>query len=112
TRPVLSVVGVVNRDVVIRLLDEATPTKRARPSGVIGAQVYSYVSTGSGPVPTDMELWRFEGIATKAEFTASFNAEDGGKTITIGARWCNRKGETGPLSDLLETAIAAPAMAA
>jgi hypothetical protein len=107
TKPVLSVVGIVNDDVVIRIVDQTTPTKRAKPPGTAGAQVFSFV--GSGEPPADLELWRFEGLASKSEFTVGFNAADAGKRITLAARWYTVKNEVGPVSDTIETVIAAVA---
>jgi hypothetical protein len=108
TRPVLSVVGgSVGKTLTIRLVDETTPTKKAKPFGVDGAAVYSYVPTGSENPPADLELWRFEGIATKSVFEAGFNPSDVGKTAYVKARWFNPRGEAGPASDDVTATIAA-----
>jgi hypothetical protein len=110
TRPVLSVVGIVNLDVTLRLVDELTPTTRARPRGAIGANIWSWVApTAGAEPPADRELWRFEAFASRSEETISFNAADAGKTIHIQAAWMNRKGEFGPTSAQITTVIAVAA---
>jgi hypothetical protein len=108
TRPVVTLVGQpFQRTVTIRLVDETTPTKKAKPFGVDGAEVYSYVPTASENPPADLEQWRFEGIATRSEFQAGFNVGDVGKTAYVCARWFNPRGQAGPASDDVVATIAA-----
>jgi hypothetical protein len=109
TRPVVSIIGVAMTDVAVRAVDETTPTSRSRPAGAVGLQYFSWVSTA--PAPEDLEQWRFEGIATKSDFVIGFNPADAGKPITIVARWFNRKGEVGPTSQPVATALAMPVAA-
>jgi hypothetical protein len=99
TKPVVSIVSYALGTIEIQLVDEATPTKKARPTGTIGAEVYSFVLSAGGAAPDDLEMWRFEGLATKSTFTIDFNAADGGKEVIIVARWMNRKGEVGASSN-------------
>lgn len=107
TKPLLALVGNTDRTHTIRLVDETTPTRRARPTGTSGAEVYSYVAAAAEPPPGDLEQWRFEGLATKGEFDVDYNAGDVGKTAYIRAVWYNRKGETGPASNPITGTIAA-----
>jgi hypothetical protein len=104
TRPVMSVVGAVNNDVVVRIVDELTPTRRGKPAGTIGAYFYSHV--GPTPAPSDPEQLSFEGMATRGEFTISFNPEDAGKTITLLACWVGPTGKSGPMGAPVMTIIA------
>jgi hypothetical protein len=104
TRPVASVVAVIGTTLVLRTVDELTPTRRKRPRGVLGAEVFSRV--GSDELPVDLEKWRFEGAFFKSTAEIGFNPEDAGKRIVLVARWFNRRG-AGPLSDRVVTAIAA-----
>ena len=107
TRPLVAVMSTAARMINIRLSDETTPTRRARPTGTSGAEVYSFVPTASEAPPADLENWRFEGMATRSDFAVDFNAADIGKSATIVARWFNRKGETGPVSNPITGTIAA-----
>ena len=106
TRPVVSIIGVAQTDVAVRAVDELTPLSRSKPAGAVGLQYFSWVSTDAAP--EDLELWRFEGIATKSDFVISYNLADAGKPITIVARWMTRKGDVGPTSSPVTTAVAVP----
>ncbi|HYO09112.1 MAG TPA: hypothetical protein VER17_09080, partial [Tepidisphaeraceae bacterium] len=66
---------------------------------------------GPEAAPQDLERWRFEGVASRSDFVIGFNLADAGKPITLVARWMNRKGEVGPTSLPVTTALAAPAPA-
>lgn len=106
--PALIIVSIKPRAHIIRIADENTPNKRARPKGTFGAEVYSYVGDPAD-APADLELWRFEGQATKAEFEVDYGGADVGKTALIVARWYNRKGETGPVSLPVNATVAGSA---
>jgi hypothetical protein len=100
TVPQVSITSFSFGKIEIAIVDELTPTKKARPVGCIGAEVYSFVMPAAGAtVPDDLEQWRFEGLATKSAFTIDFNSADGGKDVVIVARWINRKGEAGGTSN-------------
>ena len=114
TRATLKVVKVAGSNVVVLVTDELTPTRRARPAGYAGYEIFSWVvagGAGNETPPADLEKWRYEGQSTRAEATVGYNAEDVGKTVIIVARWFNRKGEVGPVSDPV-IAVVAGAMAA
>jgi hypothetical protein len=107
TRPVVSIIGVAATDVAARAHDELTPNSRKKPPGAIGLQYFSWV--GPATPPLDLERWRFEGVASRSQFVMGFHLEDAGKPITVVARWFNRKGEVGPASFPVTTALAVPA---
>lgn len=93
--------------VPIRLVDETTPTKKAKPFGVEGAEVYSYIPADGEEPPMDLEKWRFEGLATRSTFQIAYNGDDVGKTAVIRAQWFNPRGEPGPASTAITATIAA-----
>jgi hypothetical protein len=98
TRPLVNITAIDLARLTIRIADESTPSKRKRPHGISGAQVYAYLA-GPGEVPPgDLEQWTFKGLATGADFDVRFNAADAGKKAHIIARWFDRKGRTGPSS--------------
>lgn len=106
TKPVGEAVASSSRNVYTRWADQATPTRRARPAGASGLQVFSWVAPANGALPpADLEQWRFEGLSTRSSFTVGCNAEDVGKQIYVVARWYNRKGEVGPASDPIVTIV-------
>lgn len=107
TRPVISVIGVALTDVAVRAVDETTPLSRKKPAGAVGLQYFSWI--GPSAPPQDLELWRFEGVATRSDFVIGYLLADAGKPVTICARWMNRKGEVGPVSLSVTTAIPMPA---
>jgi hypothetical protein len=104
TRPMLSIRSIGPREITVVLVDETTPTKRARAAGSIGAPVYTFV--GDNP-PADLELWRFEALATRSEFTIGFNAGDVNKPVHICAAWMDSKGRVGPVSMTITSTVAA-----
>lgn len=109
TRPVLSLIGPPsNLAIPVQIVDELTPTKRARPADVTAAEVYSYVldTPGQQP-PEDLELWRFEGLATRSLYKVDYNQPDEGKTTVIRAAWINPRGERGPASAPITAKVAA-----
>jgi hypothetical protein len=94
--------------VTIKITDADVTNKRAKPAGVQGAEIYSFVAaTDATPVPTDLEDWRFEGLATRSAFDIGYRPEDAGKTATIVARWYNAKGDVGPTCSPIAGKIAA-----
>jgi hypothetical protein len=94
--------------VTLKITDADVTNKRAKPTGVQGAEVYSFVgATGTTPLPTNLEDWRFEGLATRSTFDINYRPEDAGKTATIVARWYNAKGDVGPTSSPITGRVAA-----
>jgi len=90
--------------------DESTPTRRARPKGVLGAEVWLTLIDAGQPAPTDPSALAFLTMATKPTFRADFKPGDGG-TKWGGAvympRWVNTQGETGPWSEIATATVAA-----
>lgn len=119
----------------LRLVDESTPTRRARPAGVLGAEVWvKLVEPGIGqwgvgngsdpstanpssplpiahsPLPSslgDPSTFTFLTMTTRPSFRAEFKAGEGGKTAVYMARWVNTRGEKGPWSEITTATVAA-----
>jgi hypothetical protein len=91
----------------LRLVDESTPTRRARPKGVLGAEVWVKLVEPGEPAPTDPAALSFLTMATKPTIRADFRAGDGGKTAVYMARWVNTRGEKGPWSEITTATVAA-----
>lgn len=98
----------------LRLVDESTPTRRARPRGTLGAEVYvgltapgqpahEYI-TGSAGTPGTL---RFLGLATSGSLQATFTSADAGQTAVYLSRWVSTRGEKGPWSDVTTATVAA-----
>jgi hypothetical protein len=91
----------------LRLVDESTPTRRARPVGVLGAEVWVKLVDADQPAPTDPAALTFLTMTTKPSFRAEFKAGEGGKTAVYMARWVNTRGEKGPWSEITTATVAA-----
>ncbi len=91
----------------LRLTDEATPTRRARPRGVLGAEVWVKLIDAGLPAPTDPAALAFLTMATRPSITAEYRAADGGKTAVYMLRWVSTRGEKGPWSEVTTATVAA-----
>jgi hypothetical protein len=98
----------------LRLVDESTPTRRARPAGVLGAEVWVKLvapPSADSPAPTDPardpSSFTFLTMTTRPSFRAEFKAGEGGKTAVYMARWVNTRGEKGPWSEVTTATVAA-----
>ncbi len=107
TSPLLNIVAVTPRQHAIRVVDETTPTRRARPFNAAGAEVYAFIGAAGVTPPADLEHWEFKGMATRSDYIVQYNADDAGKQATIVTRWYNRRGQTGPVSNPISGTIAA-----
>jgi hypothetical protein len=76
----------------VNFVDENTPTRTAKPAGVMGAEIWVYL--GDAP-PADSQQMHFLGLDTSTPYEAKFEAADAGKTAYYRLRWVNRQGEAG-----------------
>ena len=104
TYPVGQVIGTDRQEHTIMFSDSATPTKRAKPTGVSACEIYVYVGQNA---PTDEKSFRFVGLATRSTYRVKFEAEDGGKIAHYLLRWVNTKDAPGPWSHGLSATIPA-----
>lgn len=104
TFPLVAVISTMGGTLQLRLNDQNTPDRRARPFNVIGAQVWSYVGTVP---PTTQSQYNLLGIATRQPSVFGLNSGDIGKTIWILARWMTRRAQVGPWSSSVSQIIAA-----
>ena len=97
TKPSLTATAVVDRTVSVRMVDSATPTKRSKAAGAMGAEVFSF--EGDVP-PSDLSGWVSQGVATRNKFDVVVTAASAaaGKKVWITARWFSRRGAVGPLA--------------
>lgn len=102
TRPVCRVDSGQRLRHVVHFADEATPTRRAKPAGVRGAEVW--VKIGPTP-PVDPSELTFLGLDTRTPYLAEFEGEDGGKLAHYMLRWQNTRGEPGPWSETASATI-------
>jgi hypothetical protein len=103
TFPLVDILATGSHALKIGIHDQNTPNKRARPFGVIGAQVY--VSFGPA-APTAIAGMTFIGLQTRFPINWDVGAENTGKTCWVIARWQNAKGDTGPISGAVSSVVA------
>lgn len=91
----------------LRFTDEAAPTRRGKPPGTIGAEVWlALVATGQ-PAPALGESYKFLSVSSRGNLQADFTSEDAGKTAYYALRWVSTRGEKGPWSEVAAATVAA-----
>jgi hypothetical protein len=104
TRPVVRVDAGQRLKHTVFFADEKTPTRRAKPGGVRGAQIW--VKIGD-PAPTDAGALDYLGTATRSPFNADFEGADANQVAHYMIRWESPRGETGPWSETASATIGA-----
>ncbi|HWL95456.1 MAG TPA: hypothetical protein VNT79_18200 [Phycisphaerae bacterium] len=86
----------------VNFVDEMTPTRRAKPLGVLGAEIWGKVGS---PAPTDPSQLNFLGLCTRTPFVANYDGAAGGQMAYYWVRWVNHTGEKGPWGDPVNATI-------
>jgi len=107
TRPLAQVESGQRLTHRLRLVDESTPTRRARPRGTLGAEVWVKLVDPGEPAPTNPAELAFLALATTGPLRADFHPGQGGKTAVYMARWVSSRGEKGPWSEICSATVAA-----
>lgn len=106
---------------ILRFCDEATPTRRAKPRGVIGAEVWVKVAAPgdvpgdalpSGPPPSGPPSqgptdFKFLLLSTRSPARVEHAGHRAGHTAHYMIRWLNRRGEPGPWSETASATVGA-----
>ena len=82
--------------------DNNTPTSRARPAGIAGAEVSRYI--GQTP-PSGPEQFQRLDESRRSPYTVEYTGADAGKTAYYMLRWVNSRGEKGPWSETVSATI-------
>ena len=106
TQPVVNITGSGGGLAEIRLRDETTPDKKAKPPGVFGALVATAVTAQDAPPPS-FAAGTFTDVATRTNHTLALPAGSAGKVLWVQARWMNERGQPGPASVVTSALIAA-----
>ncbi len=121
TRPLVSVDPAARLTHELRLVDEGSPTRRGKPEGVAGAEVWvKLIAPPAASQPAnspsgaseadpigDPATFSFLTMTTRPTLRTNFRAADGGKTAVYMLRWVNTRGEKGPWSDVTTATVAA-----
>ncbi len=104
--PASSPVGRVDFSVLLQhtvnFSDEATPTSRAKPTGVHGCEIWMKI----GEAPATVNELTYLATSTASPHIVSFGESDAGKKAHYRLRWVNTRGERGPWSTLFGATIA------
>ena len=104
TAPIVSVECGNRLQHTLRFVDSATPTRKAKPAGVLGVEIWNKV--GTTPPASEGEL-RFVAVDTNAPYVLNFDSVDGNKTAFYWLRWVSPTGERGPWSEQAQATVAA-----
>jgi len=98
----------------LRFTDESTPTRRAKPKGVQGAEVWLALADANTPAPPlnstapgGADSYKFLSLSSRGNLNAAFTAADAGKTAYYALRWVSTRGEKGPWSEVAAATVAA-----
>jgi len=107
SRPVVRVDTSQRLQHTIHLADESTPTSKARPDGVMSAEVWVKVAPAGDPPPADPKELTFLAVDTRTPYTTDFDGADAGKTAHYMLRWVSTTGEKGPWSETASATVGA-----
>ena len=104
TAPLVSVESGNRLQHTLRFVDSATPTRKAKPAGVMGVEIWAKV--GDEPPAGEEEL-KFIAVDTSAPYTLNFTSAEANKNAYYWLRWVSATGERGPWSEQAAATIAA-----
>jgi hypothetical protein len=99
TMPVVRVECGARLQHTIHFTDSATTTRKGKPAGVLGAEIWVNVLPIGQPTPGDPDTFRFVALDTETPYMLDFDAADGGKNAHYLLRWVNSTGQKGPWSE-------------
>jgi len=91
----------------IRFTDEATPTSRAKPDGVMGCEIWVKVLAAGEAPPVGADGLNFVTLDTASPYTVEYEGTDGGQTAHYMLRWVKKNGDKGPWSETVSATITA-----
>ncbi len=92
TAPAITLRSQIPGVAAIQIRDEATPTSKAKPLGVIGVDLHVFV--GDTP-PVALEDYPLAKTTGKTPNTLEFTGAQSGETANVAARWTTRSGPGG-----------------
>ncbi len=107
THPIVAIECGARLQHTINFTDSATPTRKAKPAGVLGAEIWVNILPIGSPTPTDPDSFTFVSLDTRTPYTLNFDGADGGKNAHYILRWVNPTGQKGPWSETATATIGA-----
>lgn len=92
TAPAVTLRSMIPGVATLGIRDESTPTSKAKPLGVRGAELWVQVDAVPGVDPANATL---DKVSTKTPNTLSFTAPQAGQVATVWARWQTISGPGG-----------------
>lgn len=91
----------------ISFFDEATPTRRAKPEGASGCEIWVKLNGPGEPAPADPKEFSFVALDTASPYVLDFDGADASKTAHYILRWVLKGGAKGPWSETVSATIVA-----
>jgi hypothetical protein len=102
TRPTATVDTSKRLQHTIAFRDEATPTSRAKPKGVLGCEIWVKIG---GNAPLDASECQFLSLDTATPYIAEYAGTNAGQTAHYLMRWVSNGGEKGSWSETISATI-------
>lgn len=91
----------------LRFTDAAAPTRRGKPPGTIGAEVWLALTPTGQPPPPLGDSYKFLSVSSRGNLQTDFPSAEAGKTAYYALRWVSTRGEKGPWSEVTSATVAA-----
>jgi hypothetical protein len=98
----------------VRFTDTASPTRRGKPPGTLGAEVWLALADPgqpapplNNPAPASNDRYRFLSLSPRGSLDATFPSSEAGKTAYYALRWVSTRGDKGPWSEVCGATVAA-----
>ena len=91
----------------IHFADQATPTRRAKPAGILGCEIWVKVAPAGDFAPSGQQELSFVAMDTASPHTVQYAGGDGGKMAHYMLRWVKTGGQKGPWSETISATITA-----
>ncbi|MCB9855089.1 MAG: hypothetical protein H6818_05325 [Phycisphaerales bacterium] len=92
--------------------DAAMPLRKAKPAGVIGAEIWPQVGEvattsqiANRDITNTLDSFSFVKLATRTPAVVEFTGADAGRTASYVLRWVNTRGDRGPLSAVAQATV-------
>ncbi len=98
----------------LKFTDAAAPTRRGKPPGTIGAEVWLALTAVGQPAPPlnsaaagVADSYKFLSVSSRGNLQTDFPSNQAGKTAYYALRWVSTRGEKGPWSEVASATVAA-----
>jgi hypothetical protein len=89
---------------IISWIDSVT-NRKAKPLGVLGAELWMALTVIGAPTPTDPAAFDFVALDTNSPYINEFPAADGGKNAHYILRWVRADHQKGPWSETVSCTV-------